>query len=232
MNRQCSKCKQTFPETTEFFSWGKKSKGKLQSRCKPCMAEYRKSNAEYMREYSKQWRMKNDAEIKKKKKAYRQKNKDIIKERSRIYAEKYRAEIKERKALEYQKNREVYREKRREYHKKNAERNRQRVREWAKNNPELHRETKLRAGRKRRAIIKGSPVSFYTQDQVISTYGVNCHICGLEIDFSVPRQVGKTGWEKGLHIDHLIPISKGGPDTLENVRPAHGRCNIDKGANT
>jgi hypothetical protein len=89
----------------------------------------------------------------------------------------------------------------------------------------------LRAGRKRRAIIKGSPVSFYTQAQVISTYGVNCHICGLEIDFSVPRQVGKTGWEKGLHIDHLIPISKGGPDTLENVRPAHGRCNIDKGAN-
>jgi 5-methylcytosine-specific restriction endonuclease McrA len=194
------------------------------------MAEYRKANADYMREYSKQWRMKNDAEIKKHKKAYRQKNKDIIKERSRIYAEKYRAEIKERKAIEYQKNIEAYREKGRKYHISNAERNRQRVKEWTKNNPEQAREQKLRAGRKRRAIIKGSPVSFYTQAQVISTYGVNCHICGLEIDFSVPRQVGKAGWEKGFHIDHLIPISKGGPDTLENVRPAHGRCNINKGA--
>jgi 5-methylcytosine-specific restriction endonuclease McrA len=230
MTKQCSKCKQTFPKTTEFFSWERKSKVKLQSRCKPCMAEYRKANADYMREYSKQWRMKNDAEIKKHKKAYRQKNKDIIKERSRIYAEKYRAEIKERKAIEYQKNIEAYREKGRKYHISNAERNRQRVKEWTKNNPEQAREQKLRAGRKRRAIIKGSPVSFYTQAQVISTYGVNCHICGLEIDFSVPRQVGKAGWEKGFHIDHLIPISKGGPDTLENVRPAHGRCNINKGA--
>ena len=230
MTKTCTKCKQTFPKTNEFFSWESKPKGKLNARCKSCLAELRKAHADYMREYSKQWRMLNDAEIKKKKKAYRQKNKDVIKERSRIYAEKYRAEIKKRRAIEYQNNKEKYREKGRKYNKNNAERNRQRAKEWAKNNPELHREAKLRAGRKRRAIIKGSPASPYTEKNVISTYGVNCHICGLEIDFSVPRQVGKTGWEKGLHIDHLIPISKGGPDTLENVRPAHGRCNIDKGA--
>jgi len=32
----------------------------------------------------------------------------------------------------------------------------------------------------------------------------------------------------GLQIDHVIPIVKGGPDTLNNVRPAHGLCNIKK----
>jgi len=35
----------------------------------------------------------------------------------------------------------------------------------------------------------------------------------------------------GLHIDHVMPLSKGGPDTLENVRPAHGSCNVKKQAN-
>jgi len=34
-----------------------------------------------------------------------------------------------------------------------------------------------------------------------------------------------------LHIDHLVPLAKGGSDTLENVRPAHGICNLRKWAN-
>lgn len=232
--KECTKCKQSFPKTSEFFCWESKAKGKLNARCKPCLiedrAKYRQANAEKVREYAKQWRINNDADIKKKKKAYRENNKEVIKERSRIYAEKYAEQIKVRRKLRYQNKTEEYRVRNREYNRKNPERNRLRAREWAKNNPELHRELKLKAGRKRRAIIKGSPASPYTESQVISTYGSNCHICGLEIDFSVPRQVGKQGWEKGLHIDHLIPISKGGGDTLENVRPAHGRCNIDKGA--
>jgi 5-methylcytosine-specific restriction endonuclease McrA len=33
-----------------------------------------------------------------------------------------------------------------------------------------------------------------------------------------------------LHIDHVYPLSKGGLDTLENVRPSHGKCNIVKWA--
>jgi 5-methylcytosine-specific restriction endonuclease McrA len=47
---------------------------------------------------------------------------------------------------------------------------------------------------------------------------------------SAPRKVGQDGWEHGLHIDHVYPLSKGGLDTLENVRPAHGKCNIVKWA--
>ena len=45
---------------------------------------------------------------------------------------------------------------------------------------------------------------------------------------NAPRQTGLDGWENGLQIDHLIPISKGGPDTLINVRPTHGLCNLRK----
>jgi len=44
------------------------------------------------------------------------------------------------------------------------------------------------------------------------------------------RSPGKNGWEYSLHIDHFIAIANGGQDTLENVRPSHGICNVKKGA--
>ena len=78
---------------------------------------------------------------------------------------------------------------------------------------------------------RASASSSYNELQVIATYGTNCYLCGLEIDFMSPRKCGVEGWENGLHIDHLFPISKGGADTLENVRPAHGLCNLRKWAN-
>jgi 5-methylcytosine-specific restriction endonuclease McrA len=70
----------------------------------------------------------------------------------------------------------------------------------------------------------------YSDADVLSTYGLDCHICQTPIDLNAPRQVGKNGWEKGLHIDHVYPLSKGGLDTIENVRPSHGKCNIIKWA--
>lgn len=44
----------------------------------------------------------------------------------------------------------------------------------------------------------------------IARYGNTCHLCG--------RPGATTA-------DHLIPRSHGGTDDLENLRPAHARCN-------
>jgi len=89
------------------------------------------------------------------------------------------------------------------------------------------RERERQKNRRRRA----KESKLYNELQVIATYGGNCYICGLAIDFMSPRKAGLPGWENGLHIDHLIPLAKGGSDTLENVRPAHGVCNLQKWAN-
>jgi len=70
--------------------------------------------------------------------------------------------------------------------------------------------------------------SFYSANTVIKKYGNTCHLCGEAIDLDAPRQTGVEGWDKGLHIDHLVPLSKGGKDTLDNVRPSHGWCNLSK----
>jgi hypothetical protein len=70
----------------------------------------------------------------------------------------------------------------------------------------------------------------YSEAQVLLTYGQTCHICQTPVDLNAPRQAGKPGWEKGLHIDHVYPLSRGGLDTIENVRPSHGQCNVIKWA--
>jgi 5-methylcytosine-specific restriction endonuclease McrA len=85
-----------------------------------------------------------------------------------------------------------------------------------------------RAKNRKRRASKSIP---YNELQVIATYGAKCYICGLKIDFMAPRKAGIPGWETGLHIDHVVPIAMGGSDDLDNVRPTHGLCNLNKWAN-
>lgn len=61
-------------------------------------------------------------------------------------------------------------------------------------------------------------------DEVVRTYGTKCDICSEEIDLSVARTS-----RLGLTVDHVIPLSKGGADTIDNMRPAHWICNVRKG---
>lgn len=63
---------------------------------------------------------------------------------------------------------------------------------------------------------------------VIETYGTVCYLCDGQIDMNAPMGVGEDGWQLGLHIDHVIPRKFGGDDSLENLRPAHGLCNLKK----
>lgn len=93
---------------------------------------------------------------------------------------------------------------------------------------EQGREAIRRGARRRRARKKDCISLPYTEKQVIEAYGSTCYMCGLNIDFSAPRQGGKVGWENGLHIEHVIDIALGGPDTLDNVRPSHAICNLTK----
>jgi 5-methylcytosine-specific restriction endonuclease McrA len=34
---------------------------------------------------------------------------------------------------------------------------------------------------------------------------------------------------ENFHVDHIVPICKGGEHTYANVQPAHPICNISKG---
>ncbi len=95
---------------------------------------------------------------------------------------------------------------------------------WRYANLEQARSNGRRNLRKRRARKLQNGFEPYTEQQVLDKYGHNCYLCQQPIDFTVPRTE-----PKGFHVEHVIAISKGGPDTLENVRPSHAYCNWSKG---
>lgn len=53
----------------------------------------------------------------------------------------------------------------------------------------------------------------------------NCHICGKPIDWDADHLD-----PLAFVVDHVIPLAKGGADTLANKRAAHRSCNSLKRA--
>lgn len=102
------------------------------------------------------------------------------------------------------------------------------MREYARKNPDKVREWSRGQNRRRDKRVQANGFEFYNTDDVLRKWGYDCHICNEPIDFKAPRQCGDPGWERGLHLDHVLPISKGGADVLDNVKPAHAKCNVYK----
>jgi 5-methylcytosine-specific restriction endonuclease McrA len=84
----------------------------------------------------------------------------------------------------------------------------------------LHRTTKWRAGRrardhKREALLRGDSGSWTAaQFEVLCVaVGHRCTCCGKR---------------RKLHADHIIPVSKGGRNIIENIQPLCHSCNESK----
>ena len=151
--------------------------------------------------FMREWKAKNRDKVLADKKAYRQANPDKIRQYRLIYKA-----TNDHKILE--KNRR-----------------------WRRNNPEKYREQNNANDRRRRARRNNNGYTPYTLEQVLEEYGSICYLCEKPIDLTASRRSGIGNWEMGLHLDHAIPLSKGGTDSLENVAPTHAVCNLNKGPN-
>lgn len=60
---------------------------------------------------------------------------------------------------------------------------------------------------------------------VIAAWGVDCWRCHQPIDLSLHHLQ-----PYAFTIDHVLPRARGGSDDLDNLRPAHRRCNLERGA--
>lgn len=76
---------------------------------------------------------------------------------------------------------------------------------------------------RRRARIKQNGVEFYSRLEVFDRDRGLCYICLKSIDIL-------KHWPdpKSFSVDHIIPISKGGADKMDNVRSTHLICNVKK----
>ncbi|NBW22774.1 MAG: HNH endonuclease [Caulobacteraceae bacterium] len=74
--------------------------------------------------------------------------------------------------------------------------------------------------KRRREIVKaGEKISF---DDLLMRDGPLCQICGELMDWQTGRH------RERVSLDHIIPISKGGLHTMDNVRLVHLSCNSRK----
>jgi 5-methylcytosine-specific restriction endonuclease McrA len=98
---------------------------------------------------------------------------------------------------------------------------------------EAHRPGHLYCGRrcKRRGKVAYDPIRNRAKlairrlrPKVLECHGMTCYLCTRPIRDDV-------GYlhPLALTIDHVVPVSGGGQDSLDNLRPTHRQCNLEKG---
>lgn len=90
------------------------------------------------------------------------------------------------------------------------------------------RKASIKRGRKRakhvrRARMKGCYAESFDRQVVFERDGWMCMICNQPCDkmASVPHPLAAT-------LDHIVPLAKGGPHTMQNTQCAHFKCNYEK----
>ena len=89
---------------------------------------------------------------------------------------------------------------------------------------------RLRANRvssaARRARKRANGYVRFDPLRVLDRDGWTCQICGTP----TPRRLRGTFEDDAPELDHVVPLSQGGPHTPENTQCACRRCNLDKAA--
>lgn len=100
------------------------------------------------------------------------------------------------------------------------ENNRERIKHqaiaWRKSNPERYKEIKRASNLVRRAKLKGfwANLSVNSIREILEEQGYRCYYCSIDLD--------------KYHIDHKIPLSRGGDTVKENLCAACEDCNQHK----
>lgn len=90
---------------------------------------------------------------------------------------------------------------------------------------ETHSAERSAAARKRTLLYPEAKRDEHLYRKVYAEEGGVCYLCGKEIDQDVRGHRREAGT-----LDHVIPLSRGGPHTRANLHLAHFGCNARKGA--
>jgi 5-methylcytosine-specific restriction endonuclease McrA len=223
--KACSKCGRELPSTTEFFSNSKGTKDGFHSRCKECnnaeIKVWRAANRERVEETTRAWRTANQEKVRASHRAWLEANPKNEEERNReaeyrrAYQEANRERIAEYKSAWREANRGKVTERDKAWREANRERKRETDRAWKEANRERRRATKHR----RRAIKLNAPGAYTLADiqERLEEQAWMCVYCHepLEADY---------------HVDHIVPLIRGGDNGPENLAIACPTCNLSKGS--
>lgn len=209
---QREECLSRFNNIDGFYLVNYSSKDEVTIACSVCGTEYTTTSTEAIRKRACQNCAKIEADRKEKEKL------EQLQAKRKAREDAKRKKDEQLKKLREQKN--VEREK---MHQEALKRQKERLHAYWKDH-ELDRENRIKSnGRRDRGI---------TLQKLYSRDGGRCHICGGICDFS-----DGTWTNKGYFIarasypsiDHIVPLSLGGPHTWDNIKLAHFRCNVIRG---
>jgi hypothetical protein len=144
-----------------------------------------------------------------------------VRERDRRYRLKRREEIAQKDAWYRAAHREEARNRTAAWRKANPEKTRENMRAWKESNPERVRADHSKDKAVRRGAALCDHAGCLTVGATQLAWMVNEHACYL---------CGTPVWQGvNLHMDHLLPVARGGIHCADNLRPACGPCNMRKG---
>ncbi|MBK9925370.1 MAG: HNH endonuclease [Anaerolineales bacterium] len=188
------------------------------SRCKECWnAQKRAERAAKPNEYkatARKYVEANKEHIRNLKRSHQQANPERYAEIDQKWKATHREEINSRARDRRQEDIEHYREIGRKSYERHAEERRKYSLEYYK----LHPEKSVAATNRRRAL-KYASESTHTEEEWLELkafYNFKCLRCG------------KQEPEIKLTRDHVIPLTQGGSDSIDNVQPLCARCNSKK----
>jgi len=144
---------------------------------------------------------------------------DSLKYHDRInkYMKEYNKRTKDKRdayyKAYYKENKERILENSREDYEKTKDKVKKRHKNWEINNKA--KRSKIKA--KRRSKVLKNGIFYISEKEITKLLSSNCYICQAN-----PSE----------HLDHIVPISKGGTHSIGNLLGACQRCNLEKGSKT
>lgn len=151
--------------------------------------------------------------------AYRMANRDKMLAYAAGYYARNRAELLKADRVHHAANRERENERMRAYHAANQEKENERSRAYYA----AHKPDYIARVAQREAMILGATVGNLEEIKEIykrakETPKIRCYLCGKLIPMG------------HRHVDHIVPLSKGGAHRSSNLAIACDACNLSKGA--
>lgn len=205
----CSDCKKELPMTSEFFYKNNHRKDGFMIKCKTCSNLYSKKYIEIHKEAVKkkveEYRESNKEVLRAKRKIYVELNKEHLREYNKQYGKKYYAEN-----LKSKREKEIKRLA--EYRKNNKAIISAYGKQYRKNNKEkINIRTNIHRARKHKLV---ATLTIKEWEIIKQYFNNSCCYCGVQ--------------EKTLEQEHIIPVTKGGGYTKQNIVPACRHCNSSK----
>jgi hypothetical protein len=215
--KRCYSCKNFFPATLEYFYKNRNKKDGFHDACKLCDRARRKAYTEAHREQEH-----------KNRKQYRDSHKQELSARKKIYREAHKEHIAAHKK-QWQQG-ESYKT----YQKRYYQEHKEELSQQARANYLAHQEERLECQRLYLRTVQGRMVDkAHKQKRKAQKRASAGSYTAKQLQEQVKRQKSKCYYCKTklpeiYHVDHIVPLARGGSNDISNIVVTCPTCNMSK----